>query len=233
MHKGKRIIAIIPARSGSKGLPDKNIKELNGKPLVAYSIEAAIKSNVFDYIIVSTNSEKYAQISKKFGAHVPFLRSSENSTDTASPWNVCIEVLNSLKEKFDIVVLLQPTSPLRTSKNIKEALDLFFEKNADVVTSVTKVPHPLEWYNHLPESQSLYNFEKHENKNKRRQDFKPAYKMNGAIYIFKSGLLETDFDLCCKNSYAYIMDEEKSVDIDSELDFITTESIIKYYGSMG
>ena len=128
MFKEKKIIAVIPARSGSKGLKDKNIKKLNGKPLIAYTIDAAKNANIFDKIIVSTDSEKYAEISREYGAQVPFLRSGKNSSDGANSWDVVKEVLMKLDEKYDIIVLLQPTSPLRTSENILESLKLFFKK---------------------------------------------------------------------------------------------------------
>jgi len=226
MYKDKKIIAIIPARSGSKGLPDKNIKDLNGKPLIGYTIEAAIESSCFDKVIVSTDSEEYAKVSNKFGAEVPFLRSAENSNDTADSWNVCKEVLNKIKEKFDIVVLLQPTSPLRNAQHIKEALDVFFLKNANVVVSVTTLPHPIEWCNHLPSDNSLENFESAEHSKSRRQDLPLSYTMNGAIYIVKSELIKPDLNLCGKNSYAYIMDEAKSVDIDSEFDFLKAQILL-------
>ena len=111
-------IAIIPARSGSKGIPDKNIKDINGKPLIAWTIEAAIKSNMFNCVMVSTDSDKYADIARNYGAEVPFLRSSENSSDTSSSWDVVREVLLKYEEMgflFDTFTLLQPTSPLNSS----------------------------------------------------------------------------------------------------------------------
>lgn len=227
MYKGKKILAIIPARSGSKGYTDKNIKDLNGKPMIAYTIETARDSKVFDYIMVSTDSEKYAEISERFGAHVPFLRSHENSNDNASSWSVCLEVLQKLSENFDIVLLLQPTSPLRTAKNIQEAVDLFIEKNADVVVSITKTSHPIEWCGTLSESCSLFNFVKKEHANKRRQELPQSYILNGAIYAVKSDLINDKLDLFCEKSYAYIMDEDKSIDIDSKIDFIVAEAILK------
>lgn len=227
MYNNKKIIAIIPARSGSKGLLDKNIKELKGKPLIAYTIEAALNSNCFDKILVSTDSEKYAEISKKYGADVPFLRSKENSTDKSDSWSVCKEVLDKLDEKFDVIILLQPTSPLRTPDNIKEALDLFFTKKADVIVSTSKISHPVQWCNTLPENLSLKDFIKEEFKNKQRQELPQNYKLNGAIYIVKSELIKANLDLFRENSYAYIMDEENSIDIDNKLDFSIAESLIK------
>ena len=119
-------LAIIPARSGSKGLVDKNIKLLDGKPLIAYSIEAALQSGVFDMVMVSTDSEKYAEIAWNYGAQVPFLRSAETSSDTASSWDAVAEVIENYRKLgtvFDTFMLLQPTSPLRTAQNIREAYD--------------------------------------------------------------------------------------------------------------
>lgn len=227
MYKGKKIIAIIPARSGSKGLKDKNIKDLSGKPLIAYSIEAAINSKIFDEIIVSTDSEKYAEIAKKYGANVPFLRSEENASDKAGSWEVVKEVLSKLDTKYDIVILLQPTSPLRTSENIIEALNLFSEKNADSVVSVCKISHSIAWINTLDETLSLKGFIKKEYANKRRQDIKTHYTVNGAIYIVKSNLLNQNCDLFTEKSFAYIMDEEDSIDIDTGLDFLIAKAVME------
>lgn len=226
MYKNKKIVAIIPARSGSKGLPNKNIKDLAGKPLIAHTIEAAIQCDFFDDVIVSTDSEKYAEISKKYGASVPFLRSKENSSDDADSWSVVKEVLNKLEKTFDIVVLLQPTSPFRTAENIKKALELFIDKSADTVASVSKSPHPIQWCNTLPENKSLYNFISKEYLNKRRQDLPQGYTLNGAIYIVKSDLIQSDINLFGENSYAYIMDEKSSIDIDNELNFSFAQFMI-------
>ena len=154
-------IAIIPARSGSKGLKDKNIKELNGKPLLAYSIEAAKKSKLFDEIMVSTDSEKYAEIAKQYNANVPFLRSATNSGDKAGSWDVIVEVLGKYQElgkTFDTVCLLQPTSPLRTAEDIINAYNLLEEKQADAITSVCEVDHSPLWTMTLDDSLSLAKF---------------------------------------------------------------------------
>ena len=129
-----RSIAIIPARSGSKGLPDKNIKPLNGKPLLAYSIEAALASGLFDTVHVSTDSERYADIARQYGADEPFLRSAETSSDTASSEDAIREVLRRYEEmgqRFDAFMLLQPTSPLRTADDIRAAFGVMEEKQAE------------------------------------------------------------------------------------------------------
>jgi CMP-N,N'-diacetyllegionaminic acid synthase len=225
MYNDKKIIGIIPARSGSKGLKDKNIKELCGKPLIAYTIEAAKQSGVFDCIMVSTDSEKYARIAREYGASVPFLRSSENSSDKSGSWDVVREVLANLNEKFDIVVLLQPTSPLRTSQHIKEAVDLFFEKDADTVCSVCETPHPMFWCNTLNEDLSMMDFIKKEYQ-KRRQELPKSYTLNGAIYICKTKYID-NLDFYSNKSFAYVMNKNSSIDIDENLDFQLCELIIK------
>lgn len=225
MYNDKKIIGIIPARSGSKGLKDKNIKELCGKPLIAYTIEAAKQSGVFDCIMVSTDSEKYARIAREHGASVPFLRSSENSSDKSGSWDVVREVLANLNEKFDIVVLLQPTSPLRTFQHIKEAVDLFFEKDADTVCSVCETPHPMFWCNTLNEDLSMMDFIKKEYQ-KRRQELPKSYTLNGAIYICKTKYID-NLDFYSNKSFAYVMNKNSSIDIDENLDFQLCELIIK------
>ncbi|MCI8752409.1 MAG: acylneuraminate cytidylyltransferase family protein [Lachnospiraceae bacterium] len=230
------IIAIIPARSGSKGVKDKNIKEICGHPLIYYSISAAKKSGIFDCIHVSTNSEKYREIARCLGADVPILRPESLGTDKTSTWDVVRWVLEYYKSNgylFDTVVLLQPTSPLRDSKEIIGAYNFFIDKNADSVISVCKNGHPTALCNVLDETLSMYNFIQMDNA-RRRQDFKIEYRINGAIYIFKTNLLYTQFDLYNKNSYAYIMKESKSIDIDTELDFFVAEKLLendldKYY----
>lgn len=224
MYKDKKIIAIIPARSGSKGLKDKNIMDLNGKPLIAYTIEAAKDSGIFDKVIVSTDSEKYAKISRQYGAEVPFLRSKENSSDRADSWSVVREVLMQINEKYDIVVLLQPTSPLRTFKHIKESLALFFNKEADTVTSVCETPHPIFWCNTLNDDLSMKNFIKPKY-NKPRQMLPKSYTLNGAIYIIKTCKLK-NANFNGNKSFAYIMPQEDSVDIDSDLDFKVAECMM-------
>lgn len=221
-------IAIIPARSGSKGLKDKNIKELNGKPLLAYSIEAAKESNLFDEIMVSTDSEKYVEIARSFGAHVPFLRSEVNSSDKAGSWDVVLEVLENyqkLGKIFNSVCLLQPTSPLRTAQDIIEAYRLLETKKADAITSVCEADHSPLWTMTLPESQSLGEFRKQTNV-KPRQQLPSYYRLNGAIYIRKVNYINEKIQILDSNEFAYIMHREHSVDIDTELDFTIAKSII-------
>ena len=222
-------IAIIPARSGSKGLRDKNIKSLNGLPLLAYSVVAAQRSKIFDEIMVSTDSPEYADIAQKYGANVPFLRSDKTSGDTAGSWDVVREVLNLYYEAdkmFDTVCLLQPTSPLRTASDIVEAYDYFIEKDAEGVTSVCEADHPLQWTLQLSPAMSMREFRKRI-KDQPRQDLDTYYRVNGAIYIRKVTYMEQSAKILQDQEYAYIMERSHSLDIDDEQDFRMAEFFIK------
>ena len=222
-------IAIIPARSGSKGLPDKNIKELNGYPLIGYSIKAALESGMFDTVMVSTDSESYADIAIKCGATVPFLRDAENAGDKSSSWDVVREVLSKYKKigcEFDSVCLLQPTSPLRTSQNIIEAYEMFESREAKAIVSVCEVEHSPLWCNALDETRSLNGFIKEEAKMP-RQGLKKYYRINGAIYIAKIKEFLVNDDLYTENCYAYVMKRKASVDIDCLDDFKYAEWLLE------
>lgn len=224
-----RNLAIIPARSGSKGLPDKNIRYLNGKPLIVYSIEQALHSGQFIEVMVSTDSEEYADIGIKYGASAPFLRSAKASGDTASSWDAVREVIDNYKrigKMFDTFCLLQPTSPLRTADDIIRAYDLFKEKASVAVISVCRMEHSPLWCNTLPENRSLSAF-KRTHDNSRRQDLDTYYRLNGAIYIASIEEFLRDENLYREGSYAYIMPSARSVDIDTETDFKYAEFLMK------
>jgi len=222
-------IAIIPARSGSKGLKDKNIKLLNGKPLLAYSIEAALKSKCFDVVYVSTDSKKYADIAIKYGAEVPFLRSKVNAGDHSDAWSVIKEVLENYKKlgkDFDTFTYLQPTSPLRKASDIRNSYKLYKDLKANSIVSVCEASvSPLYCYQ-LPKNNLLSKVLNVENENKRRQDAGAFYTMNGAIYLANvKNFLKTN-DIYKNKCYAYVMDKQSSVDIDDALDFKIAEAII-------
>jgi len=229
MYKGKKFIAIIPARGGSKGIKNKNIVLLKGKPLIAYSIEAAKESEVFDEIIVSTDSAEIARISMQYGAKVPFVRPEELSTDTASSVGVILHALSYYLEQntyFDYFMLLQPTSPLRTSKDIKNAVNLIFEKEANSIVSVCEVEHNPLWTNQLPANLSLTDFIKKEFA-KPRQELPKYYRVNGAIYLAKVDYFLENRDFYGEKSFAYIMPRERSVDIDELIDLKLAEVLLE------
>lgn len=222
-------LAIIPARSGSKGIKDKNIRLLCGKPLMAYTIEAALESGEFDEVMVSTDSGEYARIAERCGAKVPFLRTAETATDSASSWDTVSEVLKKYSEnsrEFDTFCLLQPTSPLRTAEDIREAYCLYREKAKVAVVSVCPAEHSPLWCGQLPGDMSLEGFVD-ENGIRQRQSGGAFYRLNGAIYIINTKQFQKDRFVYRTGSYAYVMSAESSVDIDTELDLDMAELIMK------
>ena len=226
-------IAIITARSGSKCLKDKNILPLAGMPLMAYSIIAARESKMFKDIMVSTDSEHYASLAKEYGASVPFLRSKELSGDFVGSWEVVKEVLNKYRTaynmKFDTVCLLQPTSPLRSAQDIIGGYQEFEEKHADSVTAVCEMEHSPLWSMTLPKDLSLKEYRKNNSKgNLPRQKLPTYYRINGALYIRRIEYhLDGTIELPETEAFAYIMPRERSVDIDTQIDFRLAEILIK------
>lgn len=226
-----RIIAIIPARSGSKGLPDKNIIEVCGRPLIDYTIKVALESKCFDTVMVSTDSKRYADISKKCGAEVPFLRSEYTSGDTAGTWDAVREVLINYKkmgEFFDYAAVLQPTSPLRSVEDIKGAYNLLMKKDVGNVVTVTEAAHPVQWCFPLTQSKSLADYAASPYNQMRRQDLEKYYQENGAVYLVKAEkILDSAYNLYQDDCYAYIMPRERSIDIDGKMDLLVLEALIK------
>ncbi len=215
------MIAIITARGGSKGLPRKNIKLFDGKPLIAYTIEAALNAKNISRVIISTDDDEIASVSKEFGAEVPFMRPDSLATDNATTLDVLKYTIQKLEDDEHIsisdFVLLQPTSPLRNSKHIDEAIDLFNEKDAYSVISCCKEEHPIFWNKFVTEQGKFENiFDKDFIEN--RQNIRDTYRPNGAIYVFNKLVLTTG-RYYESNTYAYIMDRHFSVDIDTILDF--------------
>lgn len=222
-----KILAIIPARSGSKGLPNKNIKKLNGKPLMSYTIEAAIRSKIFSTVFVSTDSLEYCELAKVYGAEVPFVRERELSEDNSKISDVIINILEKyekLGKYFDYFMLLQPTSPLRDEKEMISAYKLLKEKNANSIVGVCEAEHSPLWMNNIDTSLSMDHFIKSINKN--RQELEKYYRINGAIYLSKVEYYKKTKNFYESNSYAYIMSREKSVDIDTILDFKFAEFLL-------
>jgi len=211
-------IAIIPARSGSKGLKDKNIIDVCGKPLIAYSIEAAIQCGEFDRVVVSTDSQIYGEISEKYGAEVMY-RGETLSNDKATTFMVLEDLLGRVDQNLDYFVLLQPTSPMRNATHVSEAIGKF-EKNYekyDFLVSVKEAEHGSVLVKPIEEDESLKHFDT-DFSNYRRQSYK-EYSPNGAIFIGKPGAYLTHKHFFGAKSIAYIMDEFDSVDIDNELDY--------------
>lgn len=231
MYDGNRILALIPARGGSKGIPRKNIRLLKGHPLIAYSIHAARESKYIDRVVVTTDSEEIAAVSRDYGAEVPFLRPAELATDTSRSVDALVHALHELETRgdvYDSMVLLQPTSPLRRSTEIDEAIETFYSHGCLGVASVCEVSenpvltrridssgvlHPL-----LPICSTV-----------RRQDMPKFYHVDGAIYINKANEVKSETSLN-DNPIAYVMPARRSVDIDCIEDFEQAEELLGMLG---
>jgi len=227
-----QVLYLIPARSGSKGLPGKNIRQLGNKPLIAHSIDAAKSAIHKGRIFVSTDDAEIAEIAKQAGAEVPFIRPAELSTDSASTMDVIMHTLNWCKDhhiNFDMMVLLQPTSPLRSSADIDAAIKLLTEKKADAIVSVCETEHHPLWSNTLPENCSMKNFLREDVKGLNRQQLPVYYRLNGAIYLSKVSTLIQQKGFLHNSTYAYVMPQNRSIDIDHELDFMMAELLINKF----
>jgi N-acylneuraminate cytidylyltransferase/CMP-N,N'-diacetyllegionaminic acid synthase len=225
------VITVIPARGGSKGLPGKNIKKMNDKPLIWYTINAAKKSKFIDKIIVSTDDNEIAEIAKKYDAEIPFMRPKELARDDSLAIDNYIYTIDRLNKEFNYgiveFVVLQPTSPLRTSLDIDNAIQIFEEKKADSVISVSEAIHPPIWSKKIDEKGILRNYFDIRIGNKNRQEIEKVYMPNGAIFVFKFSLLKEKYSYYSDKTYPYIIPLERSIDIDSKLDFEFAEYLMK------
>ncbi|MBO9700874.1 MAG: acylneuraminate cytidylyltransferase family protein [Sporocytophaga sp.] len=220
-----KTLYLIPARGGSKGIPGKNIKKFNGKPLVYYSIDLAREFADDKDICVSTDSQDIAETVRTYGLELPFIRPAEFATDTASGYDVIKHAIQFYEGKgvqYDRIVLLQPTSPLRTAKHLKDSLELY-SNDVDMVVSVQEMYNPI--YLCYNEDENGFLKKAAENTFTRRQDMPKVYKYNGAIYIMKVDSLKkmslSEFSKIRK----YVMDDTDSVDIDNPLDWEIAELI--------
>lgn len=229
MLKSNRVIALIPARAGSKRLVNKNLLPLAGKPLIAWTIEAALKCPLIDDVIVSTDGVDIKQTAIEFGATVPFLRPSYLADDTASTDDVLMHTINELNlAATDTLVLLQPTSPLRDSEVISNALSLLVGDAVQGVVSICKCDHSPMWSNTLPENKLMGNFIRADIATKRSQDLPTYYRLNGAIYAYKVAFLNKHRSRFYSNEIkAAVMPVNKSVDIDNDIDFKLAEFLIE------
>ena len=229
------ILALIPARGGSKGLPRKNIKPLLGKPLIGWTIEQANNSKYIDKVIVSTDDEEIAKISKEYDAEVPFLRPKELARDDSPTIDTITHAINWFEEMgefFNIIVLLQPTSPLRTTSDIDKAIELFLNnKKALSLVSVKENEHPPFWSFKI-ENNLIKPLFGDEYFKKRRQELPKSYMPNGAIYISYVDVLKEYNSFYTPKTIAYIMPSERSIDIDNEFDFLLVEFVLRNKGDI-
>jgi len=222
-----KYLAVIPARGGSKGLPGKNIRTLAGKPLIAWSVDQAFESGRIDCVHVTTDDPEIAEVARAYGADVPYMRPSELAQDTTSTEPVIAYALDWYEKagrKFDAVVLLQPTSPLRRHGTLGAALDAFELSGAESLLGVCE-NHHFFWRNSLVAT-PLYDYRNRP----RRQDIKPEdrwYRENGSIYVTRTGSFLKHFNRLCEPIYMHIMHEEEGWEIDSLADFLIVEALMK------
>jgi len=227
-----KVVAIIPARGGSKGIPNKNIQKIAGKPLIAYTIETALKSRKVSRVLVSTDDAKIAEIAKSYGAGVPFLRPVELAKDDTRCLLVIQHAVKYMEEdeghKLDVVVVLQPTSPLRSEKYIDEAVEKLLRTGADSVVTVCKVKHHPFW-SFTAKGDRLYPFSEEGITISRRQDLPEIYAVNGAVYAVRRDVLFEQNSIFGRNIRAVVMPYEESVDIDDYFDLFVAEMLLKYW----
>lgn len=221
MHK---ILAVIPARGGSKGMPRKNIREIGGKPLLAWTIEEAKKSKYIERIILSSEDDEIINIAKEYGCDVPFVRPKELATDDATSVDSILHAINECKG-YDYVVLLQPTSPLRTVEDIDGCIELVLKEKTDFCVTVT-VPENSPYWMYTLENGNLKALIQQDNFATRRQDLPKAYALNGAVYVANVKALCEQKTFLTETTKAYIMPHSRSFDIDTEIDFKICEYLL-------
>lgn len=230
MYKNKRILCIIPARGGSKGVPGKNIKLLCGKPLIAYTISHARKSRYIDRVMVSTDSLTIAAVARRYGAEVPFIRPASLAKDNSGTIEVLLHAVKTLeedgKQSYDIIVLLHATTPLRSPADIDNCIELLVRTHAGSVFSVTP-SHRNPYFNMVEMSKGGKARLVKTGRFATRQDAPPVYDMNSSIYAWPKNVLLEKRKTILDNSRIYVMPKARSVDIDDPLDFVTAETFFR------
>jgi CMP-N,N'-diacetyllegionaminic acid synthase len=224
------MIAIIPARGGSKGLPGKNIRDLDGMPLICHTIKSALESESITRVIISTDDDDIAIVAKECGAEVPFNRPSKLAKDNSMVMDAYLYTIDRLVEMenitIDSFIALLPTAPLRRSHDIDMAVEIFNLNKADSVISVTEPDAPAEWYRRIDNDGILRDYFPNTNTIKNRQEFNKSYIPNGAIYIFNVEKLRLSRQYYMDKTYPYVMPRSRSADIDEILDFEWAEFLI-------
>jgi CMP-N,N'-diacetyllegionaminic acid synthase len=227
---GLEVLGIIPARGGSKGLPRKNILSLAGKPMIVWTIEAARASTLLDRVIVSTDDREIAAIAETHAAEVPFLRPADlaqDSTPTIDPVLHLLDFLVSVENyRPDYVILLQPTSPLRSTDDIDAAIRIAHARKCSVVSVTEAAAHPL-WMKQVDRDGTLRDFLQSDGRYARRQDLPPVYQLNGAIYLTPYETLLEEKSFCPAGACAYIMPAERSLDVDTCWDYQLADLLLQ------
>lgn len=225
MIAGKRVLAVIPARGGSKGVPGKNIRPLAGRPLIAWTIAAARHAPELDRVVISSEDAAIIETAKAWGGEAPFVRPEDLARDDTPGIAPVLHALDALPEAYDYVVLLQPTSPLRTGADISAALRICIEDGAPACVSVSAPHHAPWWMFSLNEERRLQPIFPKDALPVRRQDMPEVYALNGAVYVAEVEWLRATNSFLTPETAAYVMPPERSLDIDTELDFSIAEAV--------
>lgn len=231
MINKKSVLAIIPARGGSKGVPRKNIQKLGEKPLIAWTIEAADKSQYIDRLILSSEDEEIISIAKEWGCEVPFVRPVELSQDDTPGIEPVLHALNTLSEEYDYIVLLQPTSPFRTHLDIDECIELCVKNGAPSCVSVVETSESPYWMYYKNKDNKITPLIKTDKKAYQRQLLPKVFILNGAVYVSKTEYVKIQKTFVTKDTLAFTMHRDHSLDIDSEYDFLNAKVILKINNS--
>ena len=217
--KTPKVLAIIPARAGSKGLPGKNVKILGDKPLIAWTIEAALGSSFISKTIVSTDCQEIGSVGRKYGAEVPFIRPAHLATDSATTGDVIHHAITVLDEDYDVIIVLQPTSPFRTQVDIKRAFDLYWNNTSSSVVSVMEADKSPYWCFFRENNHAIRPVLNLKGQFSRRQDVPITYLLNGAIYIVGRKTFARNRKLIFSDTLSIVMSKQSSIDIDDIIDF--------------
>lgn len=220
-------MGLIPARGGSKGVPRKNIRLLGQKPLIAWTIEAATKSKFLDRVILSSDDTEIIEVANSYGCESPFIRPAELAADNSTALETALHALQSLAEDYEYLVLLQPTSPLRTSEDIDSCIQMCHSHNASSCAAVCEPRKSPYWMFSRNSEGFLVPLLRHAQNISCRQELPKAYVVNGAVYVAKTNWLGNTASFVTEETLAYEMPEERSIDIDTELDFKLAELIIE------
>jgi CMP-N,N'-diacetyllegionaminic acid synthase len=218
MIGSRRVLAVIPARGGSKGLPGKNIRPVDGRPLLAWTIEAAQRARTVDRVVLSSDDAAIMSVARSLGCDVPFRRPNDLATDVATSVDVVLHALDELPE-FDTVLLLQPTSPLRLAADIDAAYERFETSGAETCVSVAPVEQHPFWMYFVGENHALNPVLSTPDVVTRRQELPPVFALNGAIYIADVAALRRSRSFITSHTVAYVMPLARSLDIDTAADF--------------
>lgn len=225
MINEKKVLALIPARGGSKGVPRKNVRMLGGKPLIAWTIEAATQSKYIDRVMLSSEDEEIIEVAKKWGCDVPFVRPKELAQDDTPSMEVILHGIEQVKG-YDYIVLLQPTSPFRTTEDINKCIEKCVENNQESCVSIVEVSQNPYWMYTVKENEVLNPLIEIDDKYYQRQKLPKTYILNGAVYVASIEWLKQSKSFLSKNTTSVEMTKEKSIDIDTMLDFKVASLLI-------